>query len=182
MLHTKYQSSMSSSFREEDFQNFAFFSFWLPWQAELWIELNSLNNFCRAWPKEQEHYMQVPTHGYCFLTDKNFTHNFITFLCEIISKSDQWFQKGKISKNFQVSSRLAQWFRRKRCLKKFLAEDEGQTTNDRWLTTDAGHRTITIAHSEYFVLRWAENVIGWYGLMAWRWVEKLAADCNGTDL
>ena len=28
------------------------FSFWLPWQPEFWIEFNSLNNICRASPKE----------------------------------------------------------------------------------------------------------------------------------
>ena len=49
MLHTKYQSS---SFREEDFQRFRFFFLLLPWQPELWVELNSLNNFGRASPKE----------------------------------------------------------------------------------------------------------------------------------
>ena len=53
MLHTKYQSSMPSSFREEDFQRFCyFFSFWLPWQPELWVEFDLLNNFGRASPKE----------------------------------------------------------------------------------------------------------------------------------
>ena len=50
MLHTKYQSSMPSSFREEDFQRFQFFFFLLPWQPELWVELNSLNNIGRATP------------------------------------------------------------------------------------------------------------------------------------
>ena len=29
-----------------------FFCFWLPWQPELSMELNSLNNFCSASPKE----------------------------------------------------------------------------------------------------------------------------------
>ena len=51
MLHTKYQSSTPSNFRE-DFQRFRFFFFLLPWQPELWVELNSLNNFGRASPKE----------------------------------------------------------------------------------------------------------------------------------
>ena len=52
MLHTKCQSSMSSRCREEDFQRFCFFFLWLPWQPELWMELNSLYTFCRALPKE----------------------------------------------------------------------------------------------------------------------------------
>ena len=29
-----------------------FFSFWLPWQPELWLEFNLLNNFGRVSPKE----------------------------------------------------------------------------------------------------------------------------------
>ena len=36
-----------------------FFSFWLPWQPELWLEFNLLNNFGRASPKE--HPCQVPS-------------------------------------------------------------------------------------------------------------------------
>ena len=56
MLHIKYQSCMSYSFREEDFQRFCkYFPFGcqtLPWQPKLWMELNSLNNFCSALPKE----------------------------------------------------------------------------------------------------------------------------------
>ena len=58
-LHTKYQSYTPSSFREEDFQRLRFFVFGfffllllLPWQPELYVELNSLNNFGRASPKE----------------------------------------------------------------------------------------------------------------------------------
>ena len=56
MLHAKYQSSALSSFRE-DFQRFCHsFSYWLPcwlpWQPELWVEFNLLNNFGRASPKE----------------------------------------------------------------------------------------------------------------------------------
>ena len=50
MLHTKYQSSTPSSFREEDFQRFCFF-FLLPWQPELWVELNSLNNLVELHPR-----------------------------------------------------------------------------------------------------------------------------------
>ena len=46
-------SKLLPSFREEDFQRFCiFFPFSLQWQPELWMELNSLNNFCRASPKE----------------------------------------------------------------------------------------------------------------------------------
>ena len=53
MLHIKYGSSMPSSLREEDFQRFHFFFFFLlPWQPELRVELNSLNNFGRTSPKE----------------------------------------------------------------------------------------------------------------------------------
>ena len=52
--HIKYQSSMSSSLREDDFHRFCsfFFSFWLPWQPELWMELNSLNNFVELHPRK----------------------------------------------------------------------------------------------------------------------------------
>ena len=36
---------MPSSFRAADFQRFFSPPFLLPWQPELWMELNSLNNF-----------------------------------------------------------------------------------------------------------------------------------------
>ena len=59
MLHTIYHSSTSSSFRAADFQRFCiFFPFWLPWQPELWVEFNRLNNFGTASPKE--HPCQFP--------------------------------------------------------------------------------------------------------------------------
>ena len=74
------------------------------------MELNSLNSFCRASPKEHP--------------------------C-------------------QVSSRLAQWFRRRRCLKK--------------LWPDARHRAITIAHSEHFLLRQANN----NAIQLVAWEEKI---------
>ena len=60
ILHTKYQSSMPSSFREDNFQILCyFFSFWLTWLQELWVEFNLLNNFSRASPKG--HSCQVST-------------------------------------------------------------------------------------------------------------------------
>ena len=73
MLHTKYQSSMPSSFRKEDFQGFCyFFSFWLPWQPELWVEFNLLNTFCRASPKEHP--------------------------CQVSSRLAQWFRRRRCLK------------------------------------------------------------------------------------
>ena len=73
MLHTKFQSSMPSSFREEDFQRFCcFFSFWLPWQPELWLEFNLLNNFGRASPKEHP--------------------------CQVSSRLAQWFRRRCLKK------------------------------------------------------------------------------------
>ena len=73
MLHSKYQSSMPSSFREEDFQRFCyFFSFWLPWQPELRLEFNLLNNFGRTSPKEHP--------------------------CQVSSRLAQWFRRRRCLK------------------------------------------------------------------------------------
>ena len=52
MLHTKYQSSMPSSFREKDFQRFCYFFPFGCHGNQLWLEFNLLNNFGRASPKE----------------------------------------------------------------------------------------------------------------------------------
>ena len=72
MLHTKYHSSTPSSFWE-DFQRFYyFFSFWLPWQPDLWLEFNFLNNFDRALPKKHP--------------------------CQVSSRLAQWFRGEKMFK------------------------------------------------------------------------------------
>ena len=49
MLHTKYLSSRTYSLWQEDFLSF---SFWLPWQPEFCMELNSLKEFWRGPCKE----------------------------------------------------------------------------------------------------------------------------------
>ena len=70
MLHTKYQSSMPSSFREEDFQRFCYF---FPFMIyELWLEFNLLNNFGRASPKEHP--------------------------CQVSSRMAQWFRRRRCLK------------------------------------------------------------------------------------
>ena len=97
------------------------FFFLLVAMATTVMELNSLDNFCKASPKEHP---------------------------------------------YKVSSRLAQWFRRKTCLKKLL-------TDDRRRTTDAWYRAITIAHSEHFVLRWANNGKFYTGGPRWPWIAYL---------
>ena len=52
MLHTKYQSSMPSSFRQEYFQRFCnFFPFGCHGMAELWVEFNLLNNLVELHPR-----------------------------------------------------------------------------------------------------------------------------------
>ena len=98
MLHTNYQSSMSSSFREEDFQRFCNF---FPFGSMATRVMNGIEFF-------EQFYTASPKEHHC-----------------------------------QVSSRLVQWFRRRRRLKKLLM--------------DAGHRVISIVHSEHFVLRWAKK-------------------------
>ena len=61
---------MPSSFREEEFQSFCYiFSFWLPWQPELWVEFNLLKNFSRALPKEHP--------------------------CQVSSRLAQWFRRRR---------------------------------------------------------------------------------------
>ena len=79
MLHTKYQSSMPSSFREEDFQRFCYFfhsgchgNQSYDWQPELWLEFNLLNNFGRASPKE--------------------------YPCQVSSRLAQWFMRRRCLK------------------------------------------------------------------------------------
>ena len=54
---------MPSSFRED----FVIFSFWLPWQLELWVEFNLLDNFGRASSKKHD--------------------------CKVSSRLSQWFRR-----------------------------------------------------------------------------------------
>ena len=49
-----------------------FFSFWLPWQPELWLEFNLLNNFGRASPKQHP--------------------------CKVSSRLAQWFRRRRCLK------------------------------------------------------------------------------------
>ena len=70
MLHTKYQSSAPSSFRERKFSKILlFFSFWQP---ELWVEAKLLNNFGRSSPKEHP--------------------------CQVTSRLIQWFRRRRCLK------------------------------------------------------------------------------------
>ena len=73
MLHTKYQSAMLSSFREEDIKRFCHFFFPFGCHGNhLWKELNFLNNFCTASPKEH--------------------------LCQVSSRLAQWFRRSRCFK------------------------------------------------------------------------------------
>jgi len=53
--------------------------------------------------------------------------------------------------SFEVRSKSNDWFQMRRCLSKKVY---GRRT-----TTDDGHRPVTIAHTEHFVLRLAKNYI-----------------------
>ena len=109
----------------------------------------------------------------CLWTDQNFDKKFLKeqpkeHSCEIISKSDKWFQRRRLFEELlkkihfvtmairsfdrikffgppkvhscQVWYKLAQKFGRRRCLKK-------------WLTTHDGHRTTLKAPLQHVVLR-----------------------------
>ena len=57
----------------------------------------------------------------------------------------------------EVWSKSNEWFQRRRCLSKKVY---GRRTTDdgRQMTTDDGQRSVTIAHPEHFVLRWAKKL------------------------
>ena len=66
-------SYVSNSWQRRRFSKILlFFSFWLPWQPELWLEFNLLNNFARASPKEHP--------------------------CQVSSRLAQWFRRRRCLK------------------------------------------------------------------------------------